>query len=412
MLGTDTSLKIYEQPSFINLILTLFGIALFIIKLIFSVLTNSLALQADAFDNMTDIIMYISAFIGVIFAQKKPNEKFPYGFYKIENIVSLIISLFIFFTAYNIILSSITSIINFINGTFKIVYFSPLVTIFLIFSLCISIIITVYLKIINKKVNSPIIESEGNEKLFDILISFSVIIGFIGVSINFYVLDSIIGLFIAIFIIKGGYDTFLESTKVLLDAVINFENRTELHNLINATPNIRNIENMEIRSYGRYVFLELDIILSKNVPFEQTNDLKLKLEADIKKKFPIIFKVIIIIQGPKKTTFRIAVPLETNQELDSIISIHFGESRYFGFLDYVDNKFMKYEIKSNKNFNEPKRKGILISDWLISEKIDKLYLKSPLKKGPSLIFDNNYVQIELVDLNNLNEILQKIEKGN
>ena len=66
MLDTDTRLKVYEQPFFINLVLTCFGIALFIIKLIFSLLTNSLALQADAFDNMTDIVMYITAFIGKV----------------------------------------------------------------------------------------------------------------------------------------------------------------------------------------------------------------------------------------------------------------------------------------------------------------------------------------------------------
>ncbi|MFX1314590.1 MAG: cation transporter [Promethearchaeota archaeon] len=34
--------------------------------------------------------------IGIIYSRKKPNEKFPYGYYKIENIISLIISIFIF----------------------------------------------------------------------------------------------------------------------------------------------------------------------------------------------------------------------------------------------------------------------------------------------------------------------------
>ena len=240
----------------------------------------------------------------------------------------------------------------------------------------------------------------------------SVIVGFIGASINIYILDSIIGLFIAIFIIKGGYKTFLESTKVLLDAVINFENRSELYNLIKKTPNVKKIENMEIRSYGRYVFLEVEILLSKNVPLDQINALKKKLETVIKENFPLIFKVIIIIQGSEKTISIIAVPLETDQGLDSSISSHFGESSYFGFLEFQEDKFTKFEIKPNHFLNEPKRKGILVSDWLISEKIDKIYLRNPLKKGPSLIFNNNFTQIELVDVNFLKEILQRIKKEN
>jgi len=410
MLGTDTSLKIYEQPFFINLILTLFGVALFIIKLIFSLLTNSLALQADAFDNMTDIVMYLAAFIGIIFAKKKPNEKFPYGFYKMENIVSLLISLFIFYTAYNIILSSILSTIVFSHGTPHIIHFSPIVFVFLLISLSISIIITIYLKLINKKVRSPIIESESNEKFFDILISLSVLVGFIGASINIYILDSIIGLFIAIFIIKGGYNTFLESTKVLLDAVINFENRSELYNLIKETPNVKKVENMEIRSFGRYIFLEVEILLNKNIPVDQMNTLKIKLESVIKENFPLIFKVIIMVQGPEKLISIIAIPLEEDQGLDSKISSHFGESSCFGFLKFQEDKFTKYEIKPNNFLDEPKRKGILVSDWLISENIDKIFLKNPLKKGPSLIFNNNIVQIELTDLIFLKEILQRIKK--
>ena len=49
-------LKFYEQPFFINIVLLLCNAILFTFKLIFGILTNSLALQADAYDNLTDII--------------------------------------------------------------------------------------------------------------------------------------------------------------------------------------------------------------------------------------------------------------------------------------------------------------------------------------------------------------------
>ena len=198
MTKIDKTLKFYEKPVFLNLILLILNITLFIFKLIFSILTNSLALQADAFDNLTDIVLTITAFIGIIFAKKKPNEKFPYGYYKIENIISLIISLFIFFTAYNIIIQSILGIINFINGNPRIIYFSIYIFIFLIISLLITSILTLYLRVIGKRTGSPIIESEAHEKTFDIFISLSVIIGFVGALLKFYILDSIIGLIIAI----------------------------------------------------------------------------------------------------------------------------------------------------------------------------------------------------------------------
>ncbi|GAG72770.1 unnamed protein product, partial [marine sediment metagenome] len=67
--------QLFENPFFINSLLLFFTITLFILKLIFSLLTKSLALQADAIDSMTDIIMYIIAIIGISFTKRKPNEK-------------------------------------------------------------------------------------------------------------------------------------------------------------------------------------------------------------------------------------------------------------------------------------------------------------------------------------------------
>ncbi len=184
--------QLFENPVFINSLLLILTITLFILKLIFSLLTNSIALQADAIDSLTDIVMYIIAVIGILFAKRKPNARFPYGYYKLENIVSLFISLFIFFTAYIIILQSISAIFNFFEGSPRSLSITPLIFIFLLVSLLSSLLMWIYLKSIYKKTGSPIIESETKEKRYDLFISLSVIIGFIGISFNLYVLDSII----------------------------------------------------------------------------------------------------------------------------------------------------------------------------------------------------------------------------
>jgi cation diffusion facilitator family transporter len=405
MTKEDNNLKFFMQPLFVNLLLLVISLTLIIFKLLFAILTNSLALQADAFDTITDIVMYITAFIGILFTKKKPNKKFPYGYYKIENIISIIISIFIFITAFNIILQAFSDIINFINGNPKVVHFQSHVFLFLIISFMISIILALYLKLISKKTGSPIIESEANEKLYDIFISLSVLIGFIGVLFNWYILDSIIGLIIAGFIIKGGYKIFIESTKTLLDAVIDFEERTELYNLIEQITEIKKIDNMEIRSYGRYIFLEVEISLSSNFPLFQVSTLKNEVMRKVKEKFPSIFKIIIIVKSQDKKIIKIAVPLENNQGLNSIISTHFGESLFFGFLVFQEGNLSSSEIISNKFAHEEKRKGILISEWLMAKKIDILILKESLKKGPSLIFNNNFVEVSLTDLENFGEII-------
>ncbi len=409
MIDNKQNLKFYESPIFLNFFLLIVNVSLFIFKLIFSYLTHSLALQADAFDTLTDIVMVFAALIGIVYTRKKPNEKFPYGYYKIENLISLIISFFIFITAYNIILQSINNILDFISGNLKAIKISIPVFVFLIISLIISVVLTFYLKIMGKKTNSPVIKSQASEKLYDNIISLSVLTGFIGSIFNLYFLDSFIGLIIAIFIIKGGYEIFITSTKILLDAVIDFDKRTDLNNLIETFPKIKKIESLEIRAYGKYIFLETIISLNKDLSLTQVQVLKNQLTAKIKDTFPQIFKILIFTQTQENPITKVAVPLLDNDGLNSKISDHFGDSLFFALFEIKEEEeekqLLNYNIIVNKFIKEEKRKGILISDWLMSKKIDKIYLKKELKIGPKLIFEKGLIQMEITTQDKLIEII-------
>ncbi len=407
----DKSKKFYTKPIFVNSVLLVVNLSLFIFKLIFADLSGSLALQADAFDNLTDIIMVFAALVGISYAKRKPNEKFPYGYYKIENIISLIISLVIFYTAYNVIIISFSEIFAHFVGLPKQIITSPVIFIFLIASLTISFSTTLYLRVIGKQTNSPIIQSQASEKFYDNLISSSVIIGFIGALFGVNFLDSIISLIIALLIIKGGYDIFLTSTKILLDAIIDFDQRNELYNVIKNFPNVKEIENLEIRSYGRYIFLEVVVILNKELHLHQIQSLKNALSDKIQAEFTQIFRIIIISQTLPKEVIKIAVPLANNEGLSSKISEHFGETPFFAILEMQEeNNFLElknYNILTNKFAEEEKRKGILISEWLLLEKIDKLYLKNELNKGPHLLLENGFVQTIVTKLSSIKEILEQ-----
>ncbi|NHI94477.1 MAG: cation diffusion facilitator family transporter [Candidatus Lokiarchaeota archaeon] len=405
----NQKLNWFERPIFINTLLLAITTLFFIFKLFLGFYLNSLALQADAIDNLTDVIFIITGLIGIFFVNKKPNEKFPYGYYKIENIISLIISLLIFYSAYSIIQTSIIDIINIFRGSYRVVTFIPAIFIILIIFLIGSFGLTLYLYFVGKRNNSPIIQSEAKEKLYDNLISFSVILSFIGVFFNIFLFDSIISLFIAVFIIKGGYDIFLSSTKILLDAVIDFDKRKELWKLVEKMPNIKEIKNLDIRAYGRYKFLEIDLHLDKDMPLSQINTLEKDLERKIKKNYPEFFKIVIIAHGIEFDFIKIAVPLENDNGEKSKISKHYGESPFFAIFVVKDGVLQDLKIIQNKFASEEKRKGILVSDWLISEKINKIYLKNVLKKGPYIIFNNNYIDTVVTELVNLDEIIS-IEK--
>lgn len=66
-----------------------------------AITSGSLALAADATDSVVDTFSRLVVLIGLIISQRK-SKQFPYGLYKVENIVSIIIALLIFVAGYEI----------------------------------------------------------------------------------------------------------------------------------------------------------------------------------------------------------------------------------------------------------------------------------------------------------------------
>lgn len=60
-----------------------------------SLFSGSLVLMTDALHSGIDVIPIFASWFGLKISQKKPDEKFPYGYYKAESLATLFISLFI-----------------------------------------------------------------------------------------------------------------------------------------------------------------------------------------------------------------------------------------------------------------------------------------------------------------------------
>jgi len=58
-------------------------------------LSGSIALIADAVHSLSDVSTCLAVWFGLRFAQKKPTEAFPYGYYKAETLASLVVSVVI-----------------------------------------------------------------------------------------------------------------------------------------------------------------------------------------------------------------------------------------------------------------------------------------------------------------------------
>jgi cation diffusion facilitator family transporter len=70
--------------------------------------TGSVALLAQAVDSFTDFFASVTVYLGLKFAQKKPTEKFPYGYYRAETFASLIVAIIMVLSGLEVARESIT----------------------------------------------------------------------------------------------------------------------------------------------------------------------------------------------------------------------------------------------------------------------------------------------------------------
>lgn len=213
----------------------LVNLGLFGAKLVLSTIAGSLALRADAIHSLVDVFGSIALILGLIISGRK-SKSFPYGLYKVENVVSVVISLLLFLAAYEIAREAIT-------GESTTALYSGWVLGVVGALILIPFFFGRYEVNIGKKVNSPSLIADGSQFKADVLSTLIVFIALIGQRFG-VPLDRIAAVVIAVFIGRAGWGLLSSSMKVLLDASIDRSTLEQIHSVIKTEPAVSTVENV------------------------------------------------------------------------------------------------------------------------------------------------------------------------
>ena len=88
------------------------NILLFAGKFLAGVLSNSIAITADAFNNLSDAGSSLVTLIGFKLAEKKPDSEHPFGFGRVEYLSGLVVSAVILMMGFELVKDSIDKILH------------------------------------------------------------------------------------------------------------------------------------------------------------------------------------------------------------------------------------------------------------------------------------------------------------
>lgn len=216
------------------------NLILFLMKLTIGLLSSSISILADAFNNFFDCTSSIITIIGFKLANKPADSKHPFGHGRIELISGLIVAFMIMLFGFEFLKTSFTKILNPSIVKFEIISF-----IILILSILVKLWLSNFNWILGNKVNSSALKASALDAKGDVFTSLCVVISFFSSQFTTLPVDGFIGIIVSIGIIYSGYNLVKETispllgeapSKELVDSIINslmsYEGIIGVHDLI------------------------------------------------------------------------------------------------------------------------------------------------------------------------------------
>lgn len=257
------------------------NILLFIGKLSVGLISASISIMADAFNNLSDAASSVVTLVGFKMAGRPADDQHPFGHGRIEYISGLIISTVVMMMGLEFVKSSIEKIIN--PSSIEIGMYSIII-------LLMSILLKLWMSIFNKKIgdriNSSTIKAISMDSLADVAATATALIGaIISYMCGVYV-DGYAGVLVALFIIYTGFTTARETLSPLLGQAPDKEFVDKIEKKVLSYDNIVGVHDLIVHNYG---FNNSLVSLHAEVPCD-INILKIHetidtVERDIKKDF-------------------------------------------------------------------------------------------------------------------------------
>ena len=256
--------KIREKYGILSSAVGIFcNILLFVGKFILGTITNSIAVTADAFNNLSDVGSSLVTVIGFKLAAKPADAEHPFGHGRIEYLSGLFVSFLILLVGLEIGKNSIGKIIS-----PEAVEFSFAAVIGLIMSIAVKLWLGLFNKKLGKKINSSVMEATAVDSISDAVSTSATLISVIAAAFTDFAIDGFIGLLVTVMILKAGISAAQDTLSPLLGQKADPELVAELQDRLLSYEGIIGIHDLIVHDYGpgrRFASVHAEVPANQNM---------------------------------------------------------------------------------------------------------------------------------------------------
>ena len=338
---------------------------LVIAKILVGWLSQSLVLISDAVHSTSDIINIITSWLGLKIAQKKPDKKFAYGYYKAENLGTLLISLIILYAGWQMLTQGYGRL------------FTPSDINLPILALGISLIDAIILFIfgkyeikIGRQTGTQSLTAMGEENRTHIFSSSAVFIGTLAAYLNIPYIEGAITIAISLLVIRIGLKTIKKSSLVLMDISPAAEIEQQILRIIQKVSGVEEAYDLKLRRSGPFILGEVKVGIRKKVDVTRAHQIADKIETKIKKQVPTVDSLTVHVE-PFQSDFRhLVIPVGEKQGLSSPVASQLSRCPYLLFVNLKGKEIKGHYFLSNPYRQQKQKAGLAVAKMIVKQKSD------------------------------------------
>ena len=222
-----------------------FNVLLAIGKFVAGLLSGSIAIMADAANNLSDAGSSLIVLFGFKLAGQKPDPDHPFGHGRVEYISGLLVSVLIIYMAFELLKSSVNAIIH--PGEIS---FEPVILVILLVSILVKFYMFCYNRKFGKRIRSEAMLATSMDSLSDMGATTVVLISMLVSHYTSIQIDGICGVLVALLIFYAGFNSAKETINPLLGQPPEPEFVQRIEEIVNEEEEIIGIHDLIVHNYG------------------------------------------------------------------------------------------------------------------------------------------------------------------
>ena len=352
-----------------------------------SVYSGSTVLLADAVHTGLDIFASLAVWIGLKISLKSSAERFPYGYYKAENIVALFVSLLILLSGVELLREGFSGV----KAPFEL-EFQELTLVTAAFSVLVLYALSIYKRNIGTRIDSQALIADAIHSYVDVFSSTVVVVSVLGSMLGISGLDSLGVIVISFLIFKMGIENARDAVLTLMDAWLDEEASERIRKNICEIPGVIELEDLKLRKSGLVVFGEATVEVEGETDLKRVELLSEEVKTAVKKEVKNLEHIVVNARPVSRKNLRLALPVLDRGGLQAKLSEHLGKAPYFLFTEIEEGRIGNWEIIENLSFNSEKKRGLKAVEIIIREKANVLVVRT-VGEGPFHMLRENFIKI-------------------